>query len=401
MKPQDEIASKIEAMKTLVSEIKDRHERYGFNSSEQGQSSREMTVPWHDPRDLADAPIYQLPKYLGDLYLLKYLSLRNTKVKLLPDSIGNLQNLETLDLRHCLVYEIPAKINKLLKLRHFSAYYCDYSTDFSMTYERGVKIHDGIGCLQALQKLYHVEANHGGINLIKALGKLRQLRRLGLKNLKSEDGGALCASIEKMNHLESLEVSTLSEDEVLDLQSLSTPPKVIRFLYLKGPLEQLPSWIPQLQQLVKLRIFWSRLRDSPLKALQNLPHLLELGFSYKAYDGVQLHFEGGFEKLRVLKLKHLKGLSSLIIDNGVMPLLQELQLGPSPQQKEVPSGIHHLRNLRTLRFVDMPKEFPRPMYPNNGQRYWVVEYIQDVLFSYKFGSRCRVFETHTLRDSGL
>ncbi|ONI25134.1 hypothetical protein PRUPE_2G283200 [Prunus persica] len=329
--------------------------------------------------DFADAPKYQLPKYMGDLYLLKYLSLRNTKVKLLPDSIGNLQNLETPDLKQCLVYEIPAKIISFLR----------------------VKIHDGIGCLQALQKLYHVEANHGGINLIKALGKLRQLRRLGLKNLKSEDGGALCASIEKMNHLESLEVSTLSEDEVLDLQSLSTPPKFIRFLYLKGPLEQLPSWIPQLQQLVKLRIFWSRLRDSPLKALQNLPHLLELGFSYKAYDGVQLHFEGGFEKLRVLKLKDLKGLSSLIIDNGVMPDLQELQIGPSPQLKEVPSGIHHLRNLTTLRFVDMPKEFPRNMDPNDGQHYWVVEHIKYVLFSYKFGPRCGVFETHTLRDSSL
>ncbi|XP_021830354.1 disease resistance protein RPM1-like isoform X1 [Prunus avium] len=352
--------------------------------------------------DFADAPIYQLPKYVGDLYLLKYLSLRNTKVKLLPDSIGNLQNLETLNLKQCLVYEIPAKINKLLKLRHLLACYCDKSTDFSMTYyERGVKIHDGIGCLQALQKLCHVEANHGGINLIKALGNLRQLRRLGLKNLKSEDGRALCASIEKMNHLQSLEVSTISEDEVLDLKFLLNPPKFVRFLYLKGPLENFPSWVPKLQQLIKLRIFWSRLRDSPLKPLQNLPHLQELGFSYKAYDGVQLHFEGGFEKLRVLKLKHLKGLSSLIIDNGVMPDLQELHIGPSPQLKEVPSGIHHLRNLRTLRFVDMPKEFPRHMHPNNGQHYWVVEHIQDVLFSYKFGPRCGVFETHTLRDSSL
>nr|XP_028954030.1 disease resistance protein RPM1-like [Malus domestica] len=49
--------------------------------------------------DFTAAPINQLPKYVGDLYLLTYLSLRNTKVKLLPDSIGNLQNLETLDLK--------------------------------------------------------------------------------------------------------------------------------------------------------------------------------------------------------------------------------------------------------------------------------------------------------------
>ena len=58
-----------------------------------------------------------------------------------------------------------------------------------MSFERGVKINDGVGCLSALQKLYHVDANHGGISLIQALGKLRQLRTLGaLKNLKCEDG---------------------------------------------------------------------------------------------------------------------------------------------------------------------------------------------------------------------
>ncbi|CAN6709720.1 unnamed protein product [Malus baccata var. baccata] len=352
--------------------------------------------------DFADAPLNHLPKYVGDLHLLKYLSLRNTKVKLLPESICNLQNLETLDLKQSLVYEIPAKINKLLKLRHLLAHYTDSSTDFSMiSYERGVKVHDGIGCLQALQKLYHVETNHGGINLIKALKKLRQLRKLGLKNLKREYGQALCASIEKMNHLESLEVSTISEDEVLDLQSISTAPESIRFLYLKGPLEKLPSWIPKLQQLVRLRIFWSRLTDAPLKALQNLPNLVELGFSYNAYDGVQLHFEGGFKELRVLKLKHLPRLNSLIIDNGAMPLLRELHIGPSPQLKEVPSGIQHLKNLSSLRFVDMPKEFRQHMDPNNGQHYWIVEHIQDVLFMYKFGPRCGVFETHALRDSNL
>lgn len=347
--------------------------------------------------DFTNAPIQHLPKYVGSLYYLRYLSLRNTKVKLLPKSIGKLQNLETLDLKQSLVCEIPAKVNKLLKLRHILACNYDYNTDFSMSFERGVKINDGVGCLSALQKLYHVRANHGGISLIQALGKLRQLRKLGLKNLKCDDGQALCASIENMNHLESLEVNAMSEDEFLDVQSLSTPPEFIRFLYLKGCLEQLPSWISKLQHLVKLRIFWSRLRDDPLKALKNLPNLLELGLSYKAYDGVQLHFaEGGFQKLKLLKLRHLKVLNSLIIDNGVMPLLQELQLGPSPRLKEVPSGIHHLRNLRTLIFVDMPEAFRHGV---DGQHYWVVERVADVLFSYKFGPRCGIYETHTLRDS--
>ncbi|XP_048446379.1 disease resistance protein RPM1-like [Pyrus x bretschneideri] len=352
--------------------------------------------------DFMDAPINQLPKYVGDLYLLTYLSLRNTKVKLLPDSIGNLQNLETLDLKQSLVYEIPAKINKLVKLRHLLGYHRDYNCDMGLflIMEKGVKIHEGIGCLQALQKLSYVEVNHGGMRLIKELGKLRQLRKLGLKNLKSEDGRAVCASIEKMNHLESLLLTAINEDEVLDLESISTPPQLIRSLCLIGRLEQLPGWISNLQHLVRITIYWSRLRDSPLKALQNLPNLLELSLDYNAYDGVQLHFEeGGFQKLRKLHLEEMMGLNSLIIDNGVMPLLQEFHIGPSPQLKEVPSGIHHLRNLTYLYFHDMPKEFAQQMNPKNGQHYWIVEHIKNVCFSYKVGPRWGVYESHALRDA--
>lgn len=51
MRSEDEIVSKINGMKTLVSEVKARSERYGFNASDQqGQSSGEKTLPWHDPR---------------------------------------------------------------------------------------------------------------------------------------------------------------------------------------------------------------------------------------------------------------------------------------------------------------------------------------------------------------
>ncbi|KAM1340550.1 hypothetical protein ACFX2H_038923 [Malus domestica] len=352
--------------------------------------------------DFMDAPINQLPKYVGDLYLLTYLSLRNTKVELLPDSIGNLQNLETLDLKQSLVYEIPAKINKLVKLRFLLAYYRDYNMGFCLSFERGVKIHEGIGCLQALQKLYHVEANHGGIKLIKEVGKLRQLRKLGLKKLKREDGRALCAAIEKMNHLETLDLAAISEDEVLDLESISTPPEFIRRLYLKGRLEQLPSWISNLQHLVKLGFTWSRLRDSPLKALQNLPNLLDLRLGEMGYDGRQLHFErGGFQKLRELQLGNMEGLNSLIIDNGVMPLLQQFCIGRCPQLKEVPSGIHHLRNLTCLGFDDMPKEFARQMDPNNGPHYWIVKHIRHVVFGYKSGPGYSEYEFHSLYDSNF
>ncbi|KAM1183519.1 hypothetical protein ACFX19_001875 [Malus domestica] len=82
-----------------------------------------------------------------------------------------------------------------------------------------------------------------------------------------------------------------------------------------------------------------------------------------------------------------------------MPFLQEFHIRPSPQLKEVPSGIHHLRNLTTLDFYDMPKEFARQMDPENGQHYWIVEHVQNVRFIYKVGPS--EYETHVLRDSNF
>ncbi|GMY30835.1 disease resistance protein RPM1-like [Fagus crenata] len=316
--------------------------------------------------DFEDAPLDHIPEDVGSLFHLRYLSLRNTKIEMLPKSIGKLQNLETLDLKQSLVSDIPVEIKKLHKLRHLIAYYRNNKLDFSLAWEKGVKIEKGIECLKYLQKLYHVELNHGGVDLIKELGKLRQLRKLGVKNLTKETMMALCASIGKMNHLESLDVSSISENEIIDLQPISSPPQCLQRLHIKCHLEKLPEWIPQLQHLVRIRIFWSKLSDDPLKAFQNLPNLLELQISNQAYIGEQLHFQkGGFPKLKILILENLNGF---------------------PQLKEVPSGIQHLRNLNDLIVRDMPKEFEESLDPDQGPCYWIVKHVLFIHFPYKIGT---------------
>jgi disease resistance protein RPM1 len=47
--------------------------------------------------DFEDAPIDYLPQEVGNLFHLKHLSLRRTKVKILPKSVGRLLNLQTLN----------------------------------------------------------------------------------------------------------------------------------------------------------------------------------------------------------------------------------------------------------------------------------------------------------------
>ena len=352
--------------------------------------------------DFEDAPLDCIPEDVGCLFHLRYLSFRNTEVKMLPKSIGKLQNLETLDLKQSLVYDIPVEINKLRKLRHFIAYHRNYQITFSLAQEKGVKIPKGVGSLMDLQKLYHVELNHEGVDFVKELGQLSQLRKLGVKNLSKETMSSLCISIERMSHLQSLDITSISEDEIIDLQTISSPPQCLQRIYLKACLEKLPGWIPRLQNLARLRIFWSRLNEDPLKGLQNLPNLLELDISQQAYRGEQLHFRtGGFPKLRKLTLRYLDELNSLIIEEGTLPLLENLEFGPSPKLKEVPFGIHHLRNLKRLRFYDMSKEFEDSLNYEVGPSYWIVEHIPAIFLSYKVGTQHGSYDTRRVRSKHL
>ena len=143
--------------------------------------------------DFEDAPIDYLPEEVVNLFLLKHLILRNTKVKMLPKLMGRLQNLQTLNLIETSVHELPIEIFRLHKLRHLLAHYYNFEIESSLYSIKGVKIHEGVGCLKDLQWLTLVEANHHGLGLIKDLGKLRQLRMLGISNMTAEHGrGSVC-----------------------------------------------------------------------------------------------------------------------------------------------------------------------------------------------------------------
>ncbi|CAL5415992.1 unnamed protein product [Camellia sinensis] len=351
--------------------------------------------------DLEVASFDQLHEEVGNLFLLRYLSIRRTYVKIIPKSIGKLHNLHTLDLRHSFIRELPFDISRLRKLRHLLAYSRNYECKYLADFVVGVKIQGGIGCLEELQNLWHVKTNHDdGLSLIKELEKLRQLRKLGITKLEREHGRALCVAIEKMKYLQHLSVWAVSDDEILDLQYISSPPQYLQRLHLVGHLEKLPDWIPKLQNLVRLYLWGSGLtKNDPLNALQVLPSLVYLVL-WDAYDGDQLYFEvSRFQKLKVLTLVGWKGLNSVIIEEGALPFLETLTIEPSPQLKEVPCGIHHLKNLKTLKFVGMP-EFIDSMEPkpNQGKDYWIIEHIPHVVLCSRIGNQNFITRIGSLQE---
>ncbi|BFG41908.1 hypothetical protein CerSpe_281820 [Prunus speciosa] len=305
--------------------------------------------------DFEDTLLDNLPEEVGYIYHLRYLSLRNTRVKMLPKSMGKLVNLETLDLKQSLVYQIPIEINKLPKLRSLLGYTVDKNKEMSLTRRRGVVIQDGIECWGHLQKLYTVEATD---RLVTEVGNLTQLRRFRIRKLTNKQGKYLCSSIGKMPHLKTLEVGAINSDEIMDIQHISNPPQRLQGLYLLGRLEKLPDWVAGLCLLTRLELYWSGLVGFPdlSKVLHGLTNLMRLVI-YEAFSCEELHFEGGFPKLKELRLRHLKGLKLMTIHNGALPLLETLIFGPCPQLQQVPSGIHHLGNLKYVVFIDMPSHF--------------------------------------------
>ncbi|XP_059440116.1 disease resistance protein RPM1-like [Corylus avellana] len=206
---------------------------------------------------------------------------------------------------------------------------------------------------------------------------------LGISNITAEHGKALCASIKSMDHLKILALSSISEDGILNLQSISSPPQFLEHIILRGRLEELPNWIPKLQNLVTLGLYFSGLEEDPLKHLLPLPNLTNL-FLNQGYDGEELHFEeGGFRKLKKLTLKKLDRLKMMKIDKGALPLLEQLEIGQCPKLKEVPSGIQHLENLKTLDFSEVPRNFLLGMQPDGGKDYWIVKKVPTIRFRYR------------------
>ncbi|KAL3497665.1 hypothetical protein ACH5RR_040397 [Cinchona calisaya] len=340
--------------------------------------------------DLGKTQLEEIPNEIFNLFHLKYLCLRETRVKTVPKSIGKLQNLEYLNLGKTEVRELPMEIKKLKKLSHLIVYkrIFNYEDDY---YEYcGFKTWAKIGELPALQKLRYIDAAENDdetSGIVKEIGKLTQLRELGITNLRRKDGKELCSSLEKLANIKELIVYSTRKDEVIDLDhsipsssSSSSSLQSLRWLALNGHLEKMPQWIACLQGLVRIDLFWSGLRQNPLESLQYLPNLGEVALK-NAYQGEGLCFKaGGFLKLKVLYLGVSKGLRWMRVEEGAMPRLQKLSLEGIPLLKELPFGIQHLRQLQKLDLVEMSSQLIDKLESEGGgQDYQQIAHIPQVI----------------------
>ncbi|XP_028070544.1 disease resistance protein RPM1-like [Camellia sinensis] len=331
--------------------------------------------------DLRGAWLDTFPNEVSELLQLRYLSLRETNVKIIPKSIGKLRNLETLDLKETYVTELPDDILKLQRLRHILLYRYEPVNCIYLHLHIGFKAPVEIGSLSSLQRLCCIEANHGnGDILLREVGKLTQLRKIHICKLRSEDGRVLCSSLEKLSNLRSLIVCAAEENKIIDLDSLSSPPQLLRTLGLEGSLRKLPHWISSLHSLVKVNLAGSKLRDvDPLESLQGLPNLISLGL-LQTYEGEGLCFKaGGFQRLGHLYIGKFNELRWVIVEVGSMPHLESIIIEKCESVEELPSGIEHLTSLKSLYLVDMSDRLISSMIRDlKHENNWKIAHIPEV-----------------------
>ena len=211
----------------------------------------------------------------------------------------------------------------------------------------------GIANLKALHTLGNVFVCRGnGKATVKKLGELTQLRKLEVKGINDKGSYELWSAI--AGHSQLLSVSVESQlGDVLDgcLGKGLTPPIRLESLTLDGRLGKATEWIGKLQNLSKLVLEHSNLKqdDDAIQVLGFLPNLAVLRLKTCSFEGTKLHFQSSsFLNLVVLELYVLENLQLVQFKEGTMPRLELLNVGGC-QELNAFSGLAALKSLKGIR----------------------------------------------------
>ncbi|KAJ4837815.1 hypothetical protein Tsubulata_051131 [Turnera subulata] len=332
--------------------------------------------------DLQDAPIELLPDHIVTLFNLRYLNLKRTRIKKLPEPIGRLYNLETLNISQTQVVVLPNGIVNLKNLKFLLSYRLNEEMIYDFGYVCGTQFPRKLSTLDKLQFLGCVEADSF---VVKEIRSMTQLVRLYISNIEGSHEEDLCFAIQNMPLLRQLSVKAAEEDQILRMDALKSPPPFLEELVLIGKLGNIPQWFQALQNLRRLTLLGSRLRDDPLSHLEALPNLRRLDLA-KVYEEQNLEFENGFSNLENLGIYNCSNLQRITIAMGVMPGIRQLGIGSCGMLTEVPSGIKHLTKLEKLLLVNVGEDLVKRIEEPSGVDRPNVQHIPFVGYFYQTSS---------------
>uniref|UniRef100_A0A0D3F408 Rx N-terminal domain-containing protein n=1 Tax=Oryza barthii TaxID=65489 RepID=A0A0D3F408_9ORYZ len=228
------------------------------------------------------------------LFLLRFLSLRNTNVSTIPRQISRLQHLQTLNLYGTRIEKLPTSVTMLERLEYLF---------FSNRYTRcRWKIPVGLERMMALRTLRTICLPNDP-NVVKEIGALSQLQTLDITidNSNEEVLANLADALDKTNNLRSLYAYGTGKDEHKDrllnfLLRLKTPPLLLESVRIDGVMDQLPKWFNSLVHLVKIQIWRVSLTgDQLLGVLCELPNLASVSLAYGSCTDDELLVRSAFK----------------------------------------------------------------------------------------------------------
>ncbi|OEL18872.1 hypothetical protein BAE44_0020111, partial [Dichanthelium oligosanthes] len=188
----------------------------------------------------------------------------------------------------------------------------------------------GFGKLKSIQTLGLIEISDDTCWRIQEIGCLTQLRKLRIRSrngLNKENWESLLAVIEKLSRcFRSLSIETDGRTFSLLLDFSSSPPLLLESLLLYERLEVLPTWVASLDNLVKLTLVGTKLKDGDIQVIQKLPRLfsLRLWFAF----GTERFAAGcsGSPNLQLLAIQGWNGPLEMTMKEGAMQKLHRLVL---------------------------------------------------------------------------
>ncbi|PIA29329.1 hypothetical protein AQUCO_06100090v1 [Aquilegia coerulea] len=310
------------------------------------------------PTNLKWVHIQTIPDEVGDLIHLRYLSLNKSNIDELPEIVSNLRNLQTLNVKWSKFQALPSGILNLVQLRHIKM--------LKHWGVAGVIVPAGIGGLKNLQTLTGLYAGDG---IASELGKLTQLRKLGIMDFTENLVNEVCLSIMKMEGLLSLSLQAKSCYPEGTLPSIEqfTPPPLLQKLRLEGTLEKLPRF--------------SRLPEDPALVLQFLPNLKHLTL-WHAHDSKQMGKEfcsaGGFPKLEVLVFASFVLEEWTELEEGALPSLKHLHMHSCLKLRMLPEGLQHVTTLRKLTLIPLLDDHAERLKPDRGEESYKIQHIPEI-----------------------
>ncbi|XP_045819769.1 putative disease resistance RPP13-like protein 1 [Trifolium pratense] len=294
----------------------------------------------------------ELVDEIGNLKLLRYLDLSDTRIKSLPDTICMLYNLQTLLLQWCELTELPSNFSKLINLRHL---------ELPFGFKKMPKNIGKLNNLHTLNYFIVEEQNGSGIKELANMNNLHgTIKITGLGNVIDHVDAAK-ANLKDKKYLEELYMVFDGGREEMDDSIVESTVSVLEALEPNSNLKKLnienyngdnfPNWLRDchLPNLVSLKLKRCRL-CSQLPPFGQLPCLKYRSISH--CDGIKIIGEEfydsnstslSFRSLEVLEFYGMDNWEELSCLEG-FPLLKELYIRECPELKRIPP--QHLPSLQ-------------------------------------------------------